>query len=103
RPSETPLAPLPAWLIPTSRTSGKATPPEHWRSLVTSVTPPGQRNDTLARFAGHLLRRRVDPVVVLELLIAWNMVRCSPPLPESEVITTVNSIAGRELQRRGAA
>ena len=42
------------------------------------------RNDTVARFAGHLLRRYVDPLVVLELLLAWNAMRCKPPLARDE-------------------
>ena len=62
----------------------------------------GRRNDTLARLAGHLLRRWVDPLVTLEFLLTWNAMRCRPPLDESEVFTIVNSIAGRELKRRGS-
>jgi hypothetical protein len=31
--------------------------------------------------------------VVLELLLAWNHVRCRPPLGDAEVAQVVNSIA----------
>jgi hypothetical protein len=62
----------------------------------------GARNNSIASLAGHLLRREVDPFVVLHLLLAWNATSCRPPLPEAEVARTVNSIAGRELRRRQA-
>jgi hypothetical protein len=35
--------------------------------------------------AGHLLWYGVDPDVVLELLLAWNRVRCRPLLDEAQV------------------
>jgi hypothetical protein len=53
----------------------------------------GRRNDTIASFAGHLLRRDVDHDVVLELLLAWNRTHCRPPLPDDEVLHVVQSIA----------
>jgi hypothetical protein len=65
--------------------------------------PEGRRNDTIARLAGHLLRRYVDPHVVLDLLLAWNSTRCKPPLEHGEIIRTVDSIAGKELRRRQSA
>jgi hypothetical protein len=75
-------------------------PPEEWRALTTDGVSQGARNSSIAALAGHLLRREVDPFVVLHLLIAWNATSCRPPLPEAEVARTVNSIAGRELRRR---
>jgi hypothetical protein len=47
------------------------------------------------------IRATLDPVVTLELLHAWNATRCTPPLPAEDVERIVNSIAGRELRRRG--
>jgi len=35
----------------------------------------------------------VDPEVAIELLLTWNRVRCSPPLPDAEVAAVVESIA----------
>jgi hypothetical protein len=75
------------------------TPPAKWRALVKGVAA-GQRNSAAASLCGHLLRRRIDPFVVLELVQAWNATRCSPPLPESEIERTVASIAKREFTRR---
>jgi hypothetical protein len=61
----------------------------------------GQRNDAIARIAGKLLSLPgLDPRFSLEIILAFNDARCKPPLPHSEVITTVNSIASRELTKR---
>jgi hypothetical protein len=67
---------------------------------VNSEASEGARNRTLASLAGHLLRNRIDPWVTLDLLTAWNQTRCRPPLSENEVMTTVASIARREINRR---
>ena len=40
--------------------------------------------------------------VVLELARLWNRGRCHPPLDDTEVVRTVNSICLREAQRREA-
>ena len=42
--------------------------------------------------------RELDP----KLLQAWNAINCEPPLPTAEVEQIVNSIAGKELRRRGS-
>jgi hypothetical protein len=39
-----------------------------------------------------LLWHGVDPYVALELLLAWNRMRCRPPLDEAEVAQVVASI-----------
>jgi hypothetical protein len=99
-----PLASLPQWIftaLARPRTKD-ATPSAQWRELVTSSIVEGQRNQAVARLAGHLLRRYVDPLVTVELLLVWNRIRCKPPLSDAEVKHTVNSIAGRELARRSA-
>jgi hypothetical protein len=102
-PDQRPLAALPSWLAaalaePTKPGTSAAT----WRDLVANDVSEGRRNDTIARFAGHLLRRYVDPHVVLELLLAWDATRCKPPLGRDEITRTVNSIAGKEKKRRQA-
>lgn len=97
-------APFPDWLAAVTEASlpaKRARPVETWRELVSGTVYEGSRNDTLARLAGHLLRRGVDPYVALDLLLSWNRDHCSPPLAEAEVARTVDSIAGAELRRRG--
>jgi hypothetical protein len=101
------IAAAPGWLLDriTERSNGGSAlpaPPAAWRDLVSAGATEGSRNDSLARLAGHLLRRHVDPVVAFELLTAWNATRCHPPLEAAEIATIVDSIAGRELKRRGA-
>ena len=102
------FAPAPQWLLaklaaPTTRDKGAngAIPAESWRDLVRDGIGEGQRNDMITRLAGHLLRRYVDPLVVLEFLLAWNETRCRPPVTEGEVATIVDSICSLEMKRRG--
>ena len=84
-----------------ARIPGSAKPAEHWRGIAANGADEGCRDDTATRLAGHLFRRYVDPLVVLELLLCWNAHRCRPPLPERDIERIVDSIAGRELRRRG--
>jgi hypothetical protein len=93
-PGQIALAPLPVWILE-SRFGGDDRPGhsiDYWRDLVRSGVKQGRRNTTIASFTGHLLWYEVDPDVVLELMLAWNRVRCSPPLDDDEVIRTVRSI-----------
>ena len=69
--------------------------------MAASPVGEGERNQTLARVAGHLFRNRVDPHVALVLLQSWNCSQCHPPLDEAEVLATVQSIARLEIERRG--
>ena len=94
-PQETELAALPAWLLRFVHPSGSRAghPLSHWRQLAREGVDEGTRNSTLASLAGHLLRQGVDPKVALELLLAWNRVRCRPPLADDEVAQVVDSIA----------
>lgn len=84
-------AALPAWLYrDTGSRTGRSL--AEWRSLVRTGVPEGQRNATLASLTGHLLWHGVDADVVLELLLAWNQVRCRPPLDAAEVAQVVRNI-----------
>jgi hypothetical protein len=101
-PACVPLAPLPGWIL-REAVGGDGPvghPLDYWRALLREGVPAGQRNNTVASIAGHLLWHGVDPEVVLELLLCWNTVRCRPPLPDEEVINTLQSIT-RLHQRRG--
>jgi Bifunctional DNA primase/polymerase, N-terminal/Primase C terminal 1 (PriCT-1) len=80
-----------------------AAPADVWRRLVADGVDEGRRNRSIARLAGHLLRRYVDPIVVLDILIAWDEARCRPPLGAREVTYIVDSICGREIKRRASA
>jgi hypothetical protein len=103
-PGQMPLAGLPEHFF------GRAGPAQgaghtaaHWRHLVREDIEEGRRNDTLASLAGHLLWREVDPEVVVEMLLAWNRCHCRPPLPDDEVVRTVDSIARLHERSSGEA
>ncbi len=102
-PTDLPLAPLPQWLHErlSAQMSGRGHPLAYWRSLARSGVEEGQRNNTIASFAGHLLWHGVEPEVVLELLLSWNQTRCRPPLEDDEVARVVASIT-KLHQRDGA-
>jgi hypothetical protein len=93
-PHDAPPADLPAWLLHTAGAAGQSRHSlTHWRQLVRDGVDEGARNATLASLTGHLLWHEVDAAVALELLLAWNRVRCRPPLPDDEVARVVQSIA----------
>jgi Bifunctional DNA primase/polymerase, N-terminal/Primase C terminal 1 (PriCT-1) len=83
------------------RTNGKATPAAEWQQLFASDIPEGQRDCTLTKMAGKLLRHCVNAADVLGIMQAINIARCRPPLPPEDIERIVESIAGRELKRRG--
>jgi hypothetical protein len=93
-PDELPLAVIPSWLLSRLRADDPRAghPREYWRELAERGVVAGQRNNTIASFTGHLLWHGVDPEVALDLLLAWNRVRCQPPLSDEEVAHTVQSI-----------
>jgi hypothetical protein len=103
------LADAPGWLLAriTERTNGNSkvapTPSSEWRALLAEGVSEGQRDCSAARLAGYLLRRYIDPFVVLEILRMWNDAKCRPPLCDGDIERVVNSIAAKELKRRGAA
>jgi hypothetical protein len=99
------LAWAPQWLVSKitepAKGNSSATSPADWQELVKGVAE-GTRDCSLTKLAGYLLRRRVEPFVVRELLLAFNETHCAPPLPRSDVERIVDSITGRELRRREA-
>ncbi len=100
-PDDIDIAPAPLWLARLApAANGMAHPPEFWTELVANGADAGTRNDSVAKLAGHLLRRGVHPYVALDLIRAWNQQRCRPVLDDREVIKTVNSICRREYERR---
>ena len=98
------IADAPSWLterITDANGAGNGSkPPSEWRTLVQGINE-GARDCSLTKLTGYLLRRHVDPFVVLELIRSFNATRCAPPLPNKDVERIVASVAGRELKRRG--
>jgi hypothetical protein len=98
------IAMAPEWILERlarAGGNGKAAAPEEWLRLITRGVAEGERNQTIARIAGMLFRRLSEPVIAAELIACWNLVRCKPPLGPEELKTTLDSIATREMQRRG--
>jgi hypothetical protein len=97
-------ASLPQWLLDKLAQSRKRVVESFCYSPLSSLAMDGvregQRNVSLTRLAGHLLRHRVDPQISLGLLRSWNQVSCHPPLLEDEMLRTIESIAGVERRRR---
>lgn len=93
-PQEINLAPLPEWLFEEQIRKGSHAghPIRYWRKLLAEGVSEGTRNNTIASLSGHLLWHGVDPKIVTELLLCWNRIRCRPPLPDAEVVRTVQSI-----------
>jgi hypothetical protein len=83
------------------RINRAATPAAEWQQLFTSDIPEGQRDCTLTRMAGKLLRHCVNAADVLGIVQSINIARCKPPLPPDDIERIVESIAERELKRRG--
>jgi hypothetical protein len=91
-PDEIALAPLSRWLIAPNQGLRVGRSLSDWRHLVKEGVAEGQRNSTIASLTGHLLWHNVDPDVALELLLAWNRMRCRPPLDDTEAARVVASI-----------
>jgi len=104
-PSEVPLAETPDWIVRRDARNvvqaRESRPRDNWPDLLRRHVPEGRRNQTLTRIAGYLLRQHgLNHYSALELVFAWNLVYCSPPLSREEVLGIFNSIAAREASRR---
>lgn len=99
----TSIAECPEWLI--QKLAGEALPhrrtPTDWSWMIGAPVLEGRRNQSLAQVAGLLLRYLPDAKIAAEVAACWAREKLSPPLPENEVRQTIESIAGRELRRRG--
>lgn len=78
--------------------SNKTKTAQLFEMITTGLGEVGNRNDTLTSFIGGLLFRGVDPYSVAELAHIVNE-HTPDPLPEKEVIKTVNSVAKKENRR----
>ncbi len=97
-PAEMTLAALPRWLFAGTGGPRVGRSRDAWRQLVREGVPEGRRNSTVASLTGHLLWHGVDTEVALELMLAWNRLRCRPPLDDAEVAQVVASITRLHAQ-----
>lgn len=83
----------PKWLhLNEDRDEEKDKPKEHWLERVLLGVGTGERNDACAKLAGYWLGKKIPKDVVLSQLMAWNA-HNKPPMPESEVRQTLESVA----------
>ena len=98
------IAEAPVWLLDLldpRGTNGHATAPEEWQAIALAGVDHGARNQTIARVAGLLFRRLPDPTLAAELVACFNVIKCRPPLEAHELKRTLDSIAAKEMRRRG--
>jgi hypothetical protein len=100
-PDDVPLADVPAWIIGalSAKTYEPGAAAAKWRSIAHRDIIDGERNETLARITGHVLRRHVDPDIAVALIHAFNKTQCTPPLDTAEVDQILRSIAAKEARR----
>ena len=97
------ISECPEWLLELLAKRGQqrhGRPTDNWHEVISKPVPEGRRNQTLAEVAG-LLFRRLPASVAAEFAYCWAQVRMSPPLSDRETRRTLDSIADRELRRRG--
>lgn len=102
RPYVNPIVDAPQWLldkiINSEEGKSKRKPSSYWAKIIRGVDE-GKRNSTAASMVGYLLRRYVDPIMVVEIMHLWNE-RNNPPLEKDELNKIIDSIARKELSRR---
>lgn len=101
------FADAPDWLVElvTSKSrsdsvSIPASTPEQWATFLAQRVDGSRRGSAIARFAGLLLRKYLDPLIVLDTVRMFNALRCDPPLADEEIVRIVVSIGSREADRR---
>jgi hypothetical protein len=108
--NDEPVLPAPGWLAgmlvkerevqPSRQTAATvAAPPEKWRALFADGAAEGGRNDAVVALTGHLLSRRLDPFLVLDIVKLWNRHRLRPPLADEKIREIVNWACGKRVNR----
>jgi hypothetical protein len=102
-PNEVSLADPPVWLLAViaARTHyGTPRSPEEWRTIARTKLKEGERNEGMLRIAGHLVRNPLlDPYVIIELLVGWDLGMCEPPLGAKRVAYIVEDLFAKQQQK----
>lgn len=88
-----PTAPAPAWLLDLLKVAKKEPLKRPDDNEVVGSIPSGQRDNTLARWAGMLRGQGLVQEELLAALAEINRVRCSPPMEDAEVERIASSIS----------
>lgn len=94
RPSITPLASMPEWMI--EKLHVNTNQPAQSYEPGNGEIIEGGRNQSLASFAGSMRRRGMTFDAIVSALKVENEQRCRPPLQESEVINIARSVTRYE-------
>jgi hypothetical protein len=87
------------WMKEFALAGSSAEPRERgWQCELLDGVGQGGRNQAAASLAGRFLNKDLSEAEIIEILLMWNQ-RNSPPLPDSEVIRTVTSMAARHNRR----
>jgi hypothetical protein len=98
-PWNTEVAELYPWMIEYAQAGSSADPKERgWQCELLDGVGQGGRNQAAASLAGRYLNKDLSADEIVEILLMWNQ-RNSPPLPESEVVRTINSMTARHNRR----
>ena len=92
------IAELPSWILETEEKKIE-TKKEGWVEELLKGVEEGQRNDALARLAGHYFGKKLSLEETKAILLDWNR-RNKPPLDDEEVIRTVESIYKTDLKNK---
>jgi hypothetical protein len=90
-PDETPLAPMPAWLLALCQDTTRRETPSAGEPI-----PQGRRNQTLFQLGCKMRTRGFSEAAIAGALMAINTTQCQPPLDDAEVATIAASCAKYE-------
>jgi hypothetical protein len=79
---------------------GEARSPDAWRTFLGDTHDGSHRGSAIASYSGLLLRKYVDPLIVLDTVRMFNKLRCLPPLDDEDVVRIVTDITRCEQERR---
>jgi replicative DNA helicase len=82
KPSQTPLADMPEWMIDLLR---EPVNPLKIEPMGTGGIISGERNNALTQIAGAMRRKGMSADAIYAALVVVNRERCTPPLPETEL------------------
>ncbi len=85
-----------------AKTPGTENPPASGSAATLALIPRGERNAALTSFAGVMRRPGMQEDEILAALRQVNANRCSPPLPDDEVVRIAESVAGYDPQGPGS-
>jgi len=88
---DTEILPAPAWLL--EMLTAPAQRMGRTSAVGGDIIPEGQRNATLTKLAGAMRRQGTTPQAIEAALLAENVARCLPQLPEAEVREITRSIS----------